>query len=635
MPEPRLLQITSPLGEDALLATRLSVTEQVGLPYTIEVDVLAEDAQLKPSALMTQPITVTVARTVNGQTIERHFHGLVAEFGRLGPGPSKRTGYRLVAVPALWQLSLKSNCRIFQGKTVKEVTETLLSDHGLPAPTWGMLPALSPMPYCTQFNETDLHFLSRVLEEHGLGYYFSHAKGSHTLHISHSAQGFPMGEAGEAVASNQSPGDLDFSGWTAANRMRPASFETEDMDAQQSQPSARQKKKKDTLKHADEPAMWKAGKHFKWPGHVASRPGVDQAAVVMGQMESASEGFAARSRDPRHTAGSRINIKVRAEDDTDQAKQYVITTVRHQATDMSKLAAGSGGTEDYQCEVELASTERTWMPSPRHERPTIPGVINGLVTGPKGEQIHVDDYGRIKVWSIFNRGAPTDDNASIWMRVAQSVAGSWGGNYFIPRVGDEVLVAFLAGNPDYPVVIGSLYGHDALPPFQPGQHRARTGIKTRSYKSESSEDSNILRFEDKKGEEEVLLHAQKNLLVEVENDETRKIDHDQTETIKNNRTVTIEDGNDALTLKKGNGTQTYKMGNFTLKCELGAVTIEAMQSITLKVGGNSVTIDQKGITSKGILITEEASAMHKTKAPAVMVNGDATVMVQGGIVMLN
>ena len=195
-----------------------------------------------------------------------------------------------------------------------------------------------------------------------------------------------------------------------------------------------------------------------------------------------------------------------------------------------------------------------------HVRPVMAGLYSAKVTGPSGEKIHVDEFGRIKVKFRWDRLGKDDDTSSCWVRVMQSAAGSWGGTWFLPRVGDEVLVAFLDGDPDRPVVTGSVYGKDAKPPFQPGSNRAQSGIRTRSYKSDSADDANILRFEDKKGSEEVFLHSQKDLKVETENDETRDTGHNHTETIQNARVTTIKDSNDTLTLDKG---------NISIKCSLG------------------------------------------------------------------
>jgi type VI secretion system secreted protein VgrG len=672
MADTRLLLITTPLAEGALIATRLSVTEELGLPYSIEVEVLGLDANLRAADLLTKPITVTVSRTFDGRPIKRHFHGLVAEFQRLGPGAAGRTTYRLVAVPGLWRLGLKRDCRIFQNKTAKDIITTVLGEHGQPAPQWGILPPLEPIPYCTQFNETDLQFVSRLLEEHGMTCYFTHSASAHTLCISATAPGFPAFEGGDVKAVHGTTDPFELKGWRRANRARTASTKFQDMDGERSQPSVTLTKSSDTRTYADEPAMWSAGEAYRWPGGMSTRPGVDSAAVAMGERETASEDFAAEVDDPRFVPGARTSVEVLLEDGSTQAKQqYVVTAACHEASDSSGLVAGSGAAETYQGSIALAMCSRTWMPAQRELRPVMAGLYSARVTGPSGEKIHVDEFGRIKVKFRWDRLGKDDDSSSCWVRVAQSAAGAWGGTWFLPRVGDEVLVAFLDGDPDRPIVTGSVYGKDAKPPFDPKANRAQSGISTRSYKSDSKDDANVLRFDDKKGSEHVFLHAQKDLNVEVENDETRKIDHDQTETIKNARTVTVQDshdtltldkgnrvetikmgndtldikmgnrtetldmGNDSLTLKMGNESHDIKMGNLSVKCDLGKVTIEAMQSITLKVGQSTVVVDQMGVTVKGMMITQEASLMHKTKGLMSQVEADAMVMVKGGIVMIN
>ena len=654
MSDTRLLQITSPLGAGVLIATHLSVVEQVGLPYSIAVDVLCSNVELTAADLLTQAITVTVARTIDGTLVERHFHGLVASFERLGPGADGRMAFRLEAVPGIWRLGLKSECRVFMDKTVKEIVTAVLTEHGQPAPTWGILPTLQPIAYCTQFNETDLHFVSRLLEEHGITYYFTHTASAHTLNISATAPGFPAYAGGEVEARHSSHDDRDLTEWQRCNRARSASTLFNDMDSQVSQPSVVQTKTSATRVYADEPAMWAAGKVFRWPGGMATRPGVDNAAVAMGGQEAVSEEFTAAIRDASFSAGARLSVTVKYENGAEHKGQYVITSVSHQATDTSAIRAGAGGTETYAGSVHLVAVSRTWMPQPRHPRPVMAGLYSAKVMGPPGEKIHVDEFGRIKIKFRWDHLGPNDDSSSWWVRVMQAAGGAWGGTWFLPRVGDEVLVAFLDGDPDRPVVTGAVYGKDAKPPFLPGTNRAQSGFRSRSYKSDSSEDANILRFEDKKDSEEVFLHCQKDLKTEVEHDETRMVQNARTTNIKDshdtltvekgnrvttvnkgNDTLTVETGNRAVNIDKGNETHTIKMGDMTVKCDMGSVLIEAMQKITLKVGQNTVVIDQKGITAKGIMISDEATAMHKTKAPLVQVNADAMVQVQGGIVMIN
>jgi type VI secretion system secreted protein VgrG len=689
MPIARLLEINSPLGADALVVTRLHAHETLGMPYSIEVDVLASDGAILPSALLTKEVTVTVTQSGDDSEMKRHFHGLVAEFMALGPGPGGRAAYRLVAVPGVWRLGLKRNCRIFQAKSAKDIVDAIMGEHGLPAASWGILPTLEALPYCTQFNETDLHFVSRLLEEHGMSYYFSHTASAHTLHISATAPGFPAFEGGDVVAKASTASSLELGQWQRADRARSGSILLEDMDGERSQPSVVQTKTSDTRTYDGEPAMWAAGKVYRWPGGMATRPGLDPAAVEMGAQESASEHYSAAAVDPRYGAGARVSIGLLAEDGSEARKSYVVTTADHVASDSSAVGAGSAGAESYRCSLTLVAAARTWMPSRQHHRPLMTGVYSAKVTGPSGEKIHVDEFGRIKVKFRWDHLGANDDTTSCWVRVAQAAAGSWGGTWFLPRIGDEVLVAFLDGDPDRPIVTGSVYGKDAKPPFLPGTNPAQSGISTRSHKSDSADDANVLRFEDKKDSEEVFLHAQKDLNVEVEHDETRKIDHDQTETIKNARTVTVKEshdtltveqgnreatikqgndtltvetgnrqaviktgddttsvdtgnreatiktGNETVTVNTGNATHTIKMGNMTIKCSMGSITLEAMQSITLKVGGSTLVVDQSGVTIKGTMISEEAQALLKLKAPLVQVDADGLVMVKGGLVMLN
>ncbi|WP_203073916.1 type VI secretion system Vgr family protein [Falsiroseomonas ponticola] len=660
MQPPRLLTIKSPLGDGALTVTKLSVTEELGLTYAIEAEVLGKDPALLPEKMLNVDVTITVTQK-GPSPVERHFHGTVAEFRKLAPGAAGRMTYRLVAVPYLWRLGLRRNCRIWQDQSVKDIVTAVLKDHGQSPPTWHMVDA-SPIPYCTQFNETDLAFLSRLLEEHGLTYFFKHSAGGHELCVAGAAASFPQDERADQTA-HHGDADLDtYGGWRRMNRTRSFITRLEDMDDERSKPSEVLSSSRPTRTYFEEPNMPGAGENYFWPGGMSTRPGLDPAEVSMSDQEARSEEYAATAIDPRNSTGSRVVIKVNLEDGTNRSRQFIITSARHEAVDTSGLIAGAGGVESYRAALTFAFAGRRWVPQPRYPRPAMPGMHSAKVTGPPGEKIHVDEFGRIKVKFRWDRWGKDDDTSSCWVRVMQSVAGGWGGAWYLPRVGDEVLVAFLDGDPDRPVVVGSVYGKDSKPPFTLPANKTQTGYVTRSYKSDSAADANVLRFEDKKGQEEVLLHAQKDLKVEVENNEDRTIGHDQTEVVQNARTVTIKDSDDKLTLEKGNREDTIKLGNDTLsidtgnrsttlkmgndstqlkmgnlsiKCDLGAVTIEAMQSITLKVGQSTIVVDQTGVTIKGMIIQTEAQLLHTLKTLMLQEKADAMMQLEGGIVMIN
>jgi type VI secretion system secreted protein VgrG len=229
----------------------------------------------------------------------------------------------------------------------------------------------------------------------------------------------------------------------------------------------------------------------------------------------------------------------------------------------------------------------------------------------------------------------------------------------IPRIGQEVLVDFVDGDVDQPVVVGSLYNADQMPPYALPANKTQSGIKSRSSLQGSPSNYNEIRFEDKKGSEQVLIHAEKNQDIEVENDEThwvghdrsKKVDHDETieignnrtatvgndetETITNNRTVKIKRGNDSLTLEMGNSATTLKMGNSTTKLDLGKSETEAMQSIELKVGQSSIKLDQMGVTIKGMMINIEGQIQVQVKGLMTQVNGTAMLTCKGGLTMIN
>jgi type VI secretion system secreted protein VgrG len=599
MSEVRTLSMKAPKGPEELVLVRLTADERLGLPYRIEADVLSQDPTLKAKDFLTLSFSASAVVNVMDRDVERHFHGVISEFHRLGPGPGGTMTYRLVVVPGLWRLGLRKNCKIFQDKTIPEIVNEIVQEHGLQSPSWGISPRFDPVPYCTQFNETDLHFVSRLLEEQGLTYYFEHAEGAHKMLISATAQGFPSFSGGEKTARHDSSSADELKGWRRRNSARSGKVKYLDMDDERSQPSVVQQKESTTRTYADEPAPW-TEEVFDWPGDMATRPGLDPAAVTMGDLETRSEEFTAETNDPRLSAGVRLTVNVTHDDDAEERDQYVVTAVRHDAADYTGVVAGMQVRLWYRTSLDLVAAGRTFMPALRHERPVMSGLYSAKVTS-NGEMIHVDEFGRVKVKFRWDRFGPNDDSSSCWLRVMQPAAGAWGGTWFLPRKDDEVMVAFLDGDPDRPVIVGSVYGKDHAPPFDPGSKKTRTGYKTRSNESGSSEDANILRFDDEAGKEEVLLHAQHNLNVEVENDETREIEK--------NRTTTIKGGNDTLTLNRG---------NLSVTCEAGEVKIEAMQKITLKVGKSTIVLDQKGITVHGLMVQQSADTMFKATSSGMM-----------------
>ncbi len=562
-----------------------------------------------------------------------------------------------------------------------------------------------------QYRETDFAFFSRLCEDEGIYYYFTHEEGKHTLVLSDSTAGYSDSQdASAAFGTAQQGMEEVITSWDPSHSFQSGKWELIDFDFEA--PNA---PVKGTTATVLDNAAFKKWERFDYPGGFVKaadgatlsrlRMEADEAAYCVVEGESGFRAFA---------PGQKFTLKdhpVAAE----KNRKYVLHTVRHEAQDFSHLgnqAAPPFYANRFSC---LPDTVK-FRPPPATPRPIVHGPQTAIVTGPSGEEIHVDKYGRIKVQFHWDRLGKKDDKTTCFVRVAQMMAGKNWGAVFTPRIGMEVVVEFLEGDPDRPLVVGAVYNATNMPPYGLPANKTQSGIKTRSSKQGDAAAFNELRFEDKKGSEEVYLHAQKDFKRKVENDDTLEVDHDQKITVTNDRSLTVEKGhetikidagnrtttiakgdetltvskgsrtvtvgegndvhtvskgdrtvtvdkgndthtvgagdrvvnvdkgNDTLTVKMGDETVNVKKGNYslklglgdvTVKADAGKVTIQAMQSIELKVGANSIKIDNTGVTIKGTMVKAQASAMCEVKGAITQVKGDGVVKVQGGMVMIN
>jgi type VI secretion system secreted protein VgrG len=647
----RLLQITTPLGPDAFVLRRLRVREAVSAPFVIEAEAISAREAVEPSQMLGQSITCTVSRE---HVAPRHFNGICTAFGQTGAFARGLTRYRIELRPKLWNLSRAATCKVWQGKTVQDVFNALVTTKHSAGPVrWGSSATLSARPYLVQYNETDLDFLQRILEESGQGYFFRHAEGSHTLTVAGPAADWPTipGDPVTVRADDEALFDslTEFRPLTA---LRPGKVTALDYD--ELNPSALLKAEAPTKLGTPNAATYEI---FRWPGGQHTRPDAQPARSMMEGAEAGADRFTARGGTPLVFAGGKLAVKRSI--DAASPENLLVLEALHEAFDETQLAAG--GSADYRVSLELMPGDRPPLPPLPRPRPVMPGLHIALVTGPEGEEIHTDEHGRVKIRFLWDRTPGEHDATSCWVRVAQPFAGAWGGSWFLPRVGDEVLVGFVDGDPDIPVVVGSLYNAEAAPPFALPSKKNLSGFRTKSTKQGGDDNFNQLYFDDTKGKEEVNFQAERdfNLLIKRNRTEEVKEDRDETvlgkhtETITKDRTLTVKEGNNALEVSKGNWALDTKMGNIStkagmgnistkadmgnieVKAALGSITEEAMQKIVLKVGGNSITIDQTGIEIKGIMIKIAASAMYEIKGPLGQVKADAMLIIKGGLVMIN
>ncbi|MEI6160826.1 MAG: type VI secretion system tip protein TssI/VgrG, partial [Roseococcus sp.] len=466
----RLLEIASPLGDNALTLRRLSVQEEIGRPFNLVAEVISENLDLQPSGLIGKAITCKVK---TGHAEPRFFHGIVRSFSRLGPYGRGLAAYRIEAVPRLWQLARTGDCRIFQDKSGKDIASTIFGEHDVAPVRWGGSVPTQNRVYCVQFNESDLEFVQRMMDEMGCGYFFEHKQGDHTLVICGANSDYPLVPGEPQVVRNDPDMHGALTQWRPVSSLQPGKVVAEDFDGLK--PNSLLKKQAGTILSTPNAASFEV---FRWPSGQGVRPEGDLSKLGMESYEAGADRVSANGNDPTIFAGGRLKVKGGL--DVAQPVTWLVASATHEAFDETHLSGG--GTSGYSNSITLIAADRPWRPPAPRPRPPMLGVHSAIVTGPNGEEIHCDEYGRVKVHFLWDRAGKTDDTSSCWVRVAQSFSGKWGGSWTLPRVGDEVLIAFVDGDPDRPVAIGSVYNAEQKPIYALPANKTQSGIKTKSSK---------------------------------------------------------------------------------------------------------------------------------------------------------
>ncbi len=639
--ENRPIRITTKLGETALLLFHFTGKESVSTPFEFQVTMLSEDPKVDLKSLLGTGATITVT-LADGK--KHYFHGLFSQLSQAGQNESKLVTYEGTIVPSLWFLNLTTDCRIFQELSAKAIIEKILKENKVTDYRFSLSADPPKREYCVQYRESDFNFVSRLLEEEGIFYFFEHANGKHTLVMADKPSVFP-------TCPNQASASMSFSfeGWDDNDGIfsfdRRESVYTRkvtltDYDFQK--PSTDLRVNVGTeVEHYDHPG-----------GYFERGEGTRRSNILLDQAEVPRLTFSGSSRCRAFTSGYKFTLKDHYRSDMNN-KSYVLLSVEHEAKDNNYFA---GAIFDqpfvYTNNFEAIPSDAKYRPPHRAAKPVIQGLQSALVVGKAGEEIWVDKFGRVKVHFFWDRESQKNENSSCWVRVSQAWAGKNWGFVTIPRIGQEVLVEFLEGDPDRPLITGRVYNAEQMPPYALPADQTQSGIKSRSSKGGGTSNFNEIRLEDKKGSELFSVQAEKDMetLVKndqsttVKNDKTIKVEGKHTETITKDTSITIEQGNETHTLKQGNQTITLdmgnrsskiKMGNDSINIDLGKSTTEAMQSIELKVGSSSIKIDQMGVTIKGMMIKIEGTAMLEAKSPMSQVKGDGLLILKGGLTMIN
>ncbi len=538
----RSIEVASPLGKDALLFHRMTGNERLGGLFEYELDLLSANPSLATDKILGQSLTLKLRLPDDSQ---RYFNGVVSRFGQYG-SLGVYAYYRATVRPWLWFLTRTTNCRIFQEKTVPDIVKQIFRDKGFSDFEERLSGSYPTREYCVQYRETDFNFVSRLMEEEGIYYFFKHQDGKHTLVLADSATAHRP-TAGYEQIPYIDPGNAErrkrdhIYEWSFTQEVQPVNYVLTDYDFKK--PSANlEVKSAVTRQHAH--AEYEC---YDYPGEYREiGDGDNYVRCRIQELQAQFEQIDGQANARGLTTGALFTLIDHPR--RDQKREYLVTSVAYQLQSDEYFTTSTGKPDDiYRCCFTAIASDHPYRSPRLTPKPIVQGPQTAVVTGKAGEEIWTDHYGRVKIQFHWDREGKKDENSSCWVRVSHPWAGKNWGMVAIPRMGQEVIVDFLEGDPDQPIITGRVYNAEQMPPYALPGNATQTGIQTRSSKGGSGANCNEIRFEDKKGAEQLYIHAEKNQDIGVENDEThwvghdrkKNIDHDETTVVGHDRTETV------------------------------------------------------------------------------------------------
>ncbi|HLY16855.1 MAG TPA: type VI secretion system tip protein VgrG [Bryobacteraceae bacterium] len=625
----RPFRVKTPLGDDALLVDSFVGSERVSDPFRFVLRLLSPDPNVDMQSLLTQPAVLSLKLD---EDTERHIHGNISRMKLLEYGADGMAAYEAEVVPWFWFLNLFSNCLIFQNMSVPDIVKQVFQNRSYTDFDDRTTGSYSPRDYCVQYRETDFNFVSRLLEEEGIFYFFEHTEDKHTLVLGDDVSAFAACPNQSSVRFTPSEGGrLDESTVVtleAEFRVQTGTASHTDYDFTKPSTSLFA-----TLSGAQK------GEIYDYPGRYSTKDDGDRYARI--RLEEQEVGIST-VRGDSNCMGFECGYKFTLTDHyRDSANMdYTLLALEHKARNAS-YRAGQADPFEYTNRFESIPNTVPFRPARRARKPVIEGTQTAVVVGKSGEEIWTDQYGRIKVQFFWDREGNADENSSCWIRVAQPWAGKQWGFITTPRIGQEVVVDFLEGDPDRPLVIGSVYNAEQTTPYTLPDSQTKSTWKSLSSKGGGG--FNEIRFEDSKGSEQIFIHGEKDMDMRIKNDRrewigedrhlvvvrdklektgrdshldlTRdhieKIGRDHHLTISGKEAISITGSHslsvtgDVIEQFSGNHSSQVTQNLYIKGMQ---VVIEAMVGLTIKVGSNFITIDPTGIAISGMPMVQINSA---------------------------
>jgi type VI secretion system secreted protein VgrG len=642
----RLLVLETPLGKDVLLLQELSGFEGISRLFSYDLDLLAYD---NPSIVFKNLVGQKVSISIKlPDGTPRYISGYVSRFTQGETDERFFTHYHVQVVPWLWFLTRQADCRIFQNLAVPDIISQVFNLFAFKDFRLSLKSSYPQLEYCVQYRETSFNFVSRLMEEFGIFYYFDHTtKGKHTLVLSDQSSNLPACPGSPISYDTQVGGLYDpqlISNWHVGQEVRTGKYSVTDYNFTTPSTSLLSNDPTVVDLSASQPMEL-----FDYPGlHTTKDQGDNVAKLRMQEEETSYMVISAAGNCRGLMSGYSFQLKNHYR--SDQNTNYVVTEVRHFASAGNSYTAASTESETYANHLTCIPASVPYRPARITPKPFVQGPQPALVVGKAGEEIWVDKYGRVIVQFYWDRLGQKNENSSCWIRTSQPWAGGNWGAMWIPRIGQEVLVSFLEGDPDRPVITGRVYNADQMPPYTLPDYQTRSTFMSRSSKGGGSSNYNELRFEDLKGQEQIFMNAEKDMDLRVENDSREYIganrhlivtanqqekinadkhlqvvgDHfeeiggnmslqvggNQMESVTGNKSLSVTGnqsesvtGNVSLSVTQGKNesiTMGYAMTALSIHLTANAgIVIECPAGITLKSASNSVDISPAGVFVTG------------------------------------
>src|SRR5262245_35296537 len=594
----RVMEITTPLGDDVLLFHGLHAREELGRLGEYQLDLLSPKADIKANDILGKNVTVKLALPDDST---RYFNGFVARFAQGGTF-GRYNRYHASVRSWLWFLTRTADCRIFQEMTVPDIVKKVFGDHPTADFKLELTGAYRKRNYCVQYRETDFNFVSRLLEEEGIFYYTRHTDGHNTIVLTDSTGKLSTTPGYEKV-SYVSPEEVvrpefeHVSGWEHLRRIQPGAYVQDVYDFERPSVELRTRK---VLVRGYTPSDYEV---YDYPGpYLQKVDGEHYADVRINEFGTEFETAHGVTNAKGIVVGALFTLEdfpSKSAPRADQNVEHVVVATNYDLRFGNYEALpGGGGETECRCTFTAIPSSQQFRPRRATPKPFVQGPQTAVVVGPGGDEIYTDKYGRVKVQFHWDRYGKKDENSSCWIRVAHPWAGKGWGFVTTPRIGQEVVVDFLEGDPDQPLITGCVYNAEQMPPYELPANKTQSGIVSRSSLGGSPDNFNEIMFEDKKGSELVYLRAEKDYTNAVENNETRwvgndkwtEVDHDETNHIKHDRTETVD--NDETITIHGKRTEVVDKDETITIQKNRTETVDLDESIKIK-GNRSINVSKR------------------------------------------